>query len=267
MTVPPSRVCGERTPKLGWRWLVVVPATFPLLYLLLTALADPWPASQLLPSSLSVGRVRALINGDGDLGASLTTSILISLSVAALSTALGFVTSRHLVQARHRDLWLLLAYVPLAISPIVLATCLAFFFIKIGLAGTVIGVVIAQCLLTYALAVTLLLGVWNPHKRNLEDLARTLGATSAQLWLRVLLPTSLPMLRVCFFQTFLMSWVQYGLTLMIGNGKVQTLPLRVYAYAFEADLSYAALAGLVLIVPPLALLWVERRVTPKGLRS
>ena len=78
-------------------------------------------------------------------------------------------------------------------------------------------------------------------------------------------PAALPLLRVCFFQTFLISWAQYGLTLMIGAGKVRTLPLRVYDYLLEADPAYAALASLFLILPPCALLWLERRVLLKAL--
>ena len=100
---------------------------------------------------------------------------------------------------------------------------------------------------------------------NVLIVARTLGATPRQTWLHVLIPSALPLLRVCCFQTFLVSWVQYGLTLMIGSGKVRTLPLRVYDYAFEADPGYAAVAGLLLIVPPLTLAWMERRVLLKML--
>jgi putative spermidine/putrescine transport system permease protein len=244
----------------GWIAVIAMLTVFPLLYLIVTALAGPWPAPRLLPESLSIDRLLKVIVGGSGLGASLALSLLIAFVVAALSTGLGFVTSRHLAYSPRRNVWLLLAYLPFALSPVVLAACLAFFFIKLRLSGTVLGVVLAQTILAYALAVILLVGLWNPHKRGLEDLARTLGATSRQVWLRVLLPSSMPLLRVCFFQTFLMSWVQYGLTFMIGNGRIQTLPLRVYGYAFEADLSYAALAGVLLILPPLLLLWFERRV-------
>lgn len=51
-----------------------------------------------------------------------------------------------------------------------------------------------------------------------------------------------------------MSWVQYGVTLMVGGGKVQTLPVLVYFYVNEANITFAAMASLLLTLPPLLLL-------------
>jgi putative spermidine/putrescine transport system permease protein len=232
----------------------------PLVYLALLAIAGDWQSPHLLPRALRFDRWRNVLGGSTGLLDSLLLSLLIAVVVAASSTALGFITSRHLAHARGLSWWLVLTYMPFAISPVVLATCLLFSFIKLQLSGTLLGVVLAQTMLAYGFASVLLLGLWNPHKRGLEDVARTLGASPRQVWLQVLLPASLPLLRVCFFQTFLISWAQYGMTLMIGAGRVRTLPLRVFEYALEADPAYAAVAALLLIVPPLALLWVERRV-------
>jgi putative spermidine/putrescine transport system permease protein len=244
-------------------WLVTGGALLPLVYLALLTVADGWQAPRLLPDGLRFDRLRNVLSDSTGLLRSLLLSMFIALLVAAASTALGLITSRQLSHARHLRLWLLLAYLPFAISPVVLATCLLFVFIKVHLSGTLLGVILAQIMLAYGFATILLLGLWNSHKQGLEQVARTLGANPRQVWLRVLIPASLPLLRICFFQTFLISWAQYGLTLLIGSGKVRTLPLRVFEYALEADPAYAAVAGLLLIVPPLALLWIERRIVFK----
>lgn len=242
---------------------VALIALVPLFYLAVLAVSDGWGPPRLLPQALRFDRWANILGSATGLLDSLLLSLLIALVVAASATALGFVTSRHIATTRGRTWWLVLAYMPFAISPVVLATCLLFFFVKLQLSGTLFGVVLAQIMLAYGFASVLLLALWNPHKRGLEDVARTLGANPRQVWLQVLLPASAPLLRVCFFQTFLISWAQYGMTLMIGGGRVRTLPLRVFDYALEADPGYAAVAALLLIVPPLALLWVERRVVFK----
>ena len=100
------------------------------------------------------------------------------------------------------------------------------------------------------------------NKRAMEDLVRTLGGTTWQLYRRVLLPLSRAPMAICFFQTFLISWFQYGLTLLVGTGKIQTLPIRVYAYVNEADPGYAAVASALLMLPPVLLLWSNRRLAP-----
>jgi putative spermidine/putrescine transport system permease protein len=46
---------------------------------------------------------------------------------------------------------------------------------------------------------------------------------------------------------------------LIGVGKVQTLTVRVFEYVNEANSYLAALSGVLLFVPPLLLLYVNKR--------
>ncbi|MDX1591815.1 MAG: hypothetical protein R3283_07625, partial [Balneolaceae bacterium] len=55
------------------------------------------------------------------------------------------------------------------------------------------------------------------------------------------------------------SWFEYGLTQFIGVGKVQTLTVMVYRYVSEANPYLAALAGVLLILPPITLLLINRK--------
>jgi putative spermidine/putrescine transport system permease protein len=66
-------------------------------------------------------------------------------------------------------------------------------------------------------------------------------------------------LLIAFFQSFLISWFEFGLTNYIGGGQVQTLTLRVYQYIGEANIHLAALSSLLLVIPPLILLWLNKR--------
>lgn len=184
----------------------------------------------------------------------LLYSFAIAVIVAAAATALGFVTSRAVARSRYRGLWTAAAYLPFVISPVVLGALLLHVFLVLNLAGTTVGVMLAQLLVTHGLAVVLLVGVWTPHMHALAGASRTLGATPLQTWLRVLVPAASPMLRLCFFQTFVIAWMQYGVTLLIGGGQVKTLPLLVFGFVTEADPSLGAAAALALILPPL-LFW------------
>jgi putative spermidine/putrescine transport system permease protein len=124
----------------------------------------------------------------------------------------------------------------------------------------VTGVVLAHTTFAYAFAVIFWMPFWNVEKRSYEDLVRTLGGTRLHAYRSVLVPLSKGPFLLCFLQAFLISWFQYGLTLLVGSGKVDTLPLRVYAYVSEANVGYAAVAGVLLLAPPLAISWSNRRV-------
>lgn len=233
---------------------------FPFLYLCLLSVAGAWTFPDLWPATLRFDRWASVIAGGGGLLASLGLSIVLSACVGALATVLGFVTARGIASHPRRDRLLLLAYVPYALSPVVTGACLLFVFIKLGLSASFAGLVLAHTIFAYAFGVVFWAAFWTREMLALEDLVRTLGGTTGDVYRRVFLPLSGGPLAICFFQTFLISWFQYGLTILVGSGKFQTLPLRVYAYLGEANPGLAAAAALLLVFPPVLLLWLNRRM-------
>jgi putative spermidine/putrescine transport system permease protein len=235
-------------------------SVLPFLVLALLSVAGPWEFADLLPTRLRFDRWTAVLSGDSALAPCLGLSLLVSTIVALLATSAGFVTARAVADHPRRRLLMLLAYLPFAASPVILGVCLLYVYIRLGLVATVAGVVLSHTIFAYAFAVVFWVPFWNPEKLAYEDLVRTLGGTRGHAYRHVILPLSKEPVLVCFLQTFLISWFQYGLTLLVGGGKVDTLPLRVYAYVGEANLGYAAVASSLLLLPPLVLSWLNRRV-------
>jgi len=228
----------------------------PLAVLLLMSLADDWRYPALWPSDVALGQWRLLARDAGALTRATLMSAGIGAVVAVLATAAGLATSERIARHPHRRGLLALAVLPFAVSPVVLALSLNDGFIRLHLAGTAAGVIAAQTAFAYAYATLLMNSLWNPRLRALTELATALGATRQQLWRRLWLPLAMPVVGVCLFQTFLMSWCDFALARLIGAGRVTTLPVRVFEYFSSGDLRLAAACGLLLVMPPLlALLW------------
>lgn len=234
-----------------WLW--------PLAFLLLVASADEWPTTAVLPASYTADRWVRLLADPTGLLAAVGRSLTIAMVVATVSTALGFIASKALSESPHATRWLALAHLPFGFSPVILGACLSFFALLSGLSGSVTGVALAQISVGSAFAVVFCWGIWTPRLREFEGVARTLGSSPLQAWYRVVWPLCRPRVLVCWAQTFFFSWMQYGLTVTVGAGKVRTLPLLVYDYVFEADPGYAAVAALLLVGPVLALLAFDPR--------
>lgn len=239
--------------------LVTGACLLPFALLFLLSVAGPWEFPALWPSSLRLDRWTSVLFGDRTLLESLAVSLLVSTTVGLLAAAAGFVTARAISDHPRRRALLLLAYLPFAASPVVLGVSLLYLYIRLGLVATVAGVVLSHTIFAYAFAVVFWVPFWNVERRGYEDLVRTLGGTRIGAYRSVLLPLSRGPFLICFFQAFLISWFQYGLTLLVGSGHVDTLPLRVFAYLGEANLGYAAVASLLLLAPPLVLSWLSRR--------
>lgn len=242
-----------------WTKLLVSLFLFPVAYLLVFSLAESWIFPSSFPTSFTISRWTSLLTGNTDLFNSLLLSLGIALTVAFLSTFSGFYTSKQLAYHSRRTLWMRLSYFPFVLSPVIYAAVLYYYFIQLDLAGSYIGVILAQLLIAYPYSVILFSGFWSDRTKQIEKLVQTLGGNRWQTYTKVLLPMAQGLLLVCFFQTFLISWFEYGLTTIIGVGKVQTLTLKVFQYINEANFYNAALSSSLLILPPIILLYFNKK--------
>lgn len=231
----------------------------PFAYILLLSLATNWRYPLLLPEGFSWDTWRYIIETDTSIRSSFLLSVLLSSGVAFLATFFGFFIGKTLAMHRLKPFFLAILCFPYAFSPVVYAFCINFMFIQLNLVGTTEGVVLAQFIITFPFAVALCINHWSDELINFENVVFTLGGSRFQAFFKVILPLSKPILLICFFQTFLISWFEYGLTAIIGLGKVQTLTLKTYQFIGESNIYFAALASVLLVFPPLILLWFNRR--------
>ena len=237
--------------------LVLALFVLPFAFLPALSLAGQWRYPDLLPLEWTLSLWTGATGRHW--AADAATSLALALLVACASTAAGFISARFLAWHPKRRLWLTLAYFPYAFSPVIYAHCLKYFFNVSQLSGTFAGVLLAQFILTYPFAILLFFSHFDRRMRAMEDLVYTLGGSMWTAFRRVLVPVSRPALLVCFFQVFLISWFEYGLTSVIGLGQVRTLTIAVFQYIGEANVYVAALAACLICLPPLALLWLNQR--------
>ena len=228
--------------------------------LLALSFFEVWPFPQILPGRISGNAWKYIARPENRVASALLTSLIIALCVAGVSTMMGFLTSMVVAYHKRKKGLLFLTYLPFVLSPVIFAVCLKFYFIKLGLIGTLYGVILAQLIIAFPYATIVFTGFWTKQMQNYQKLALTLGAAPGYTFRHVLVPMALPMMLVVFFQCFLISWFEYGLTLIIGFGKVETLTLKVFQYLGEANIFYAALSSSLLILPPIILLWVNKKI-------
>lgn len=230
----------------------------PLALLVYLSVSMQWRYPALLDHPFTGQHWRWMLRGS-PLLQSLGLSLALSLAVGAVATGIGAAVSRLLAYYTRSPYWLLGAYAPYVIAPVILAVMLNVYLLRLGLTGTAGGVMLAQLLITVPYALILFYGFWNERLRTMEHLVRTLGGHTRQVARHAIWPAARGLLAVCFFQTFLISWFEYGLTQYIGVGKVPTLTIMVFRYVSEANPYLAALASVLLVLPPLALLALNRR--------
>lgn len=239
----------------------------PLLPLLLWSVSGHWRYPALLPQQASSRGLRLLADPTSGVGAGLLTSLLIGAAVAACALAVGVPAGRalgaHTFAGKRLVQLVLLAPALVPTLAALLGTHVV--FLRLGLADTVQGVVLAQLVPAVPYVTFVLAAAFERFDRGYEDQARVLGAGPFATTLLVTLPALRPALTVAAVLAFLLSWSDYVLALLIGGGTVQTLPLLLFAYARGADLTEATAVAVLLVVPPLLGLTVlARAVLPEA---
>ena len=191
----------------------------------------------------------------------LVTRIQIALSTSLLSLAIGYPAARTLA-TRHfpgRGLLTLLFFVPTVVPPVAMGMGLNILFLRVGLAGSLPGVILVHLIPVLPYMVFTLTGVFARYDQNYEHQARVLGAGSWRVFFTVTLPLVLPGIVVALLFAFLVSWSQYLLTFLIGGGRVTTLPLLLFSAVSGGNPTTIAILSLFFIGPPLLVIAATAR--------
>ncbi|MGX1023737.1 ABC transporter permease [Psychroflexus sp. MBR-150] len=242
------------------KYIYVLTVVFPLVFLLGLSLAQQWQFPEILPQKWTLQHWENGLFQQGDILKSLLLSLGLSLTLASLVSILAFFISKYIAYSKYRQIYMRLTLVPYILSPVVLAVIFQYYFTVANLSGNFIGVLIAQLFFALPFGIVIFNNFWNDKLKSIEQLSFTLGASSRQSLMKVILPLSKPVIVLCFFQSFLVSWFEYGLTQFIGLGKVKTLTVMVFNFINEANLFYAALACVLLVLPPIVLLYMNKKV-------
>ena len=253
MRIPSDPVLRGR----AWTGLLVagiaVCAGGPLVALGAASLSRAWFYPDLLPRHLDLSAWQDLLGAGGPLPAALLNSLVLATTCAALSALLGAPAARALASLRGSRAGALkgaLVVLPV-LPPVLLGAGTHYFFLATALAGTLPAVLLAHLMITLPYATIVLLGAVRTTDPRLEAVAATLGASSTRRAWRVRVPLLWPSLLLVLLFSFLISWGQYGLTLVVGEGRIQTLPTLVFSYVRGGNETYAAVAGVLMALPAL----------------
>ena len=241
---------------------VVSGVVIPIAVLVIQSIGDRWFYPDLLPRRLSDRAWAYVVSGrTGVLGAT-AMSLGIAVAVTAISILLGVPAGRGLaaLTQRSRRAWEWFFLLPVVIPPLAVALGLHVAFLRVGLTDTAVGVIIAHLLPTVPYMVLVTMGTFLNIDLDHEAQARTLGAGPVRAFLVVGVPSAMPGLATGSLFVFLISWSQYALTVLIGGGRVVTLPILLFAFASSGDMSVAAALSLVFVLPPVLVLFLTARL-------
>lgn len=233
----------------------------PLANLLLWAVAERWYFPHLLPLEYGFGFWAKVFAPRGNATQSLVTSIVIAgiSVVVALSVAIpaGYALAR--LKLPLRGLILIAFLIPQAFPNLPVYVNIAQLFYRIGLNGTVTGVVIVHVTHGLVYAVWIATAAFAAIDRELEDAARSIGASPLRSFADITLPLAAPGLMASAIFVFLESLDEFTGTYFVGAPDVNTLPLLLYTAGSGGNYQVASITALLLLVPSIGFMLIVER--------
>lgn len=189
-------------------------------------------------------------------------TVLIGSIVTVICLAICLPAARVLAREKFRgkSAFEFFLSLPLIVPEAAIGIALLMMFIRLGLAGSYVGIIIAHLIPTIPYMVRMLTSVYQGLGRDFEEQAMILGANRWQVLRLVTLPMLLPGVVAGALFTFLVSTNIFLLTFFLGQGQIVTLPTLLFSKIAGGTLDASA-AGITLIVtlPGIILLIISER--------
>ncbi len=233
----------------------------PLVPLAIWSFARGWFFPDILPKVWSLKAWEYALSDSAGVVDSMALTIGIAITTTILSVLVGVPAGRALglYKFRGKEFVELLVLAPTIVPGIAVALGLHGVFISLGLTNSVTGVILVHLIPTLPYMILVMAGIFSNYDVAFEEQARSLGASGIKTFWYVTLPAILPGIIVGGLFAFLISWSQYILTLLIGGGRVVTLPLLLFNFATSGRNDITGAIAMIYILPGILILVLTAR--------
>lgn len=191
---------------------------------------------------------------------SMWLSLRVGVAAGALATLLGLMASIALTRLVTRGKLLLFVLIlSPAIVPVILMGIAVFdIYTRLGLQGTVAGLIIAHTILGIPFTTLIIMGRLASVDMNIEDAAVSLGASRPYAFVRVVLPSIAPSLFAAGLIAFIISFDELVLALFLGGADLIPLPVRMFTFlTTHVRPTIAAISTMLLLATLLVFIAVQ----------
>ena len=226
---------GIWSVALRWYWPYTLPQKIGF---------DYWLQALGITKSLTLGAVNVV----PAFLLSLGIAIIVVVITMTISIPVGYALAKLKIPGFLKGIILVLFLLPRAFPQQPVFLNLMLMFNKIGLTGTVLGVIFVHLVVGLVYAVWITTSTFSSIPPELEEAARSVGASRLKAFFRVTFPISAPGLIASAVFVFLTSMDEFTGTFFVGLPFVTTLPMTLYS-ASGSNIQFASVTAILLLIP------------------
>lgn len=231
----------------------------PIVPVVIWSFAQTWNYPDLLPEfSLRAWRQIFITK---DIVRAFGTSLMLGIGVTIIDFIIAMPAAKALAVYEFKMKKIVYGFLilPAVIPPITSIMGLQIVFIHIGVINSFGGVLLAHIVPTLPYMILYLNATYKNFDLDFESQAKLLGAGRTERFLHITLPLMRPGIVVAALYTFLVSWSQYLVSVILGGPHIRTLPTLLFSYLTSGDYAISAAVSIVFVLPSLVLLILSSR--------
>jgi putative spermidine/putrescine transport system permease protein len=199
----------------------------------------------------------------------ITRSMLVGIGTGILAMLIGTPAAFLLARGGMRGKAAMLAFVlaPIVVPRMIIAVGVFYFFAKIGLVGSSLGLVLAHTMVAVPYVVITMMAVLRNYDTRLDQAAHSMGARPWAILRRVTFPILGAGLMSSFLFAFATSFDELTIALFTSGGVSTTLPKQFWDEITMQISPVIAAVSTCLFVFIAALIWVADRLRRRSLAS
>lgn len=172
----------------------------------------------------------------------IATTIIVAVATLILNIVIGTPAASVLARREFKGKKLveLVILLPLIIPSFVTSMGIYFTFIKMGLAETFLGVILIHTVLTLPYYIRSTIVGYSTLGEGYEMMGRIMGANGLKRFFYITLPHIMPSVIAGGSLVIIVSFAQYLNTLIIGGGRIITVPILMFPYISSGDMGAGA---------------------------
>lgn len=187
-------------------------------------------------------------------------SLVVATIAATLAMLVGAPAAFVLVRQRMAGKTMAMAFIlsPLIIPRIIIAIALFYFYARLGLVGSSVGLILGHAVLAVPYVVVTVMAVLKTYDERLDQAAGSLGANKAKTLWYVTFPLIRTGLIAAFLFAFITSLDELTIALFVSGGIATTLPKQMWDDALlKVNPTLAAVSTLLLVFVTVMILIAE----------
>lgn len=233
----------------------------PMLNMVILAFANRYEAPAIIPQEFGF-KWWDYIFSQKSLVSSMIQSFVVAIVTTLVSMVFCIPAAYSIARFKYpgRKLFMLSFLLTNAFPKLGIFTSIAVLFYKYRLMGTYPGVVIIHMIHSMMFMVWLPSSAFRSVHRQQEEAARDVGAGPVRTFFKVTMPMAMPGIAVATLYTFLGSMEEAQGTMLVGMGRIQTMPVAMYGIILDSTaVQIGAVFAILLIIPSVVMIFIMRK--------